>query len=400
MVRHGEKKSGRRWGAGDWGLVIAAIGVLVLALAINARLGAGTLERIATDSMDVHADFDTFRSSAEAMWEGRDPYDAGARLKNLNPPFWTVLLAPFGLMEPLVAYRWFVLITLVMTIGYLSWMSGELRLRGAPATLAVMMLLISSPLLATFALGQLYPVLALGLVGSWVADRREKPILAGAALGVVIAIKPSLLPVLLWPAARRRWRALMAAVASGAAATLLGVIVLGVGATFDWMRLLLDSPVSPYWDNASIPAAAARLFTENEFARNLATLPWAVGVAYALGLAVLALTAVKMRHDGEMLLWALVAASLLASPIAWHNYLVLLGPGILLLIARGRTAVAFFLLALQMIPPQWPLLWSGGTVLASLMLTLYLYILAAHWLALLAAEESEPRGSAVPGGGS
>jgi hypothetical protein len=82
----------------------------------------------------------------------------------------------------------------------------------------------------------------------------------------------------------------------------------------------------------------------------------------------------------------MVAVSLLASPIAWHNYLVLLGPGILLLLTRGRAATAFLLLALQFIPAQWPLIWEDrGTVVASLAMTLYLFILVAHWLALLAA---------------
>ena len=68
----------------------------------------------------------------------------------------------------------------------------------------------------------------------------------------------------------------------------------------------------------------------------------------------------RIRHGPEVGLWVLVAASLLASPIAWHNYLVLLGPGILLLLARGRAAPAFLLLALQSIPAQWPLLWNTG----------------------------------------
>src|ERR671911_556086 len=119
---------------------------------------------------------------------------------------------------------------------------------------------------------------------------------------------------------------------------------------------------------------------------NVATLPWMVGIGFALGIIAIILTTMRVRHGPEVGLWALVAASLLASPIAWHNYLVLLGPGILLLLARGRAAPAFLLLALQAIPAQWPLLWNQrGTVVASLALTLYLYILNAHWLALLAA---------------
>jgi hypothetical protein len=115
-------------------------------------------------------------------------------------------------------------------------------------------------------------------------------------------------------------------------------------------------------------------------------------VGYALGIAVVAATAMRIRGGGEAGLWALVAASLLASPIAWHNYLVLLAPGVLLLLARGRVAPALFLLALQAIPAQWPLLWNDeGTVAATFALTLYLYVLAAHWvLLLLATEPPEP----------
>jgi alpha-1,2-mannosyltransferase len=154
--------------------------------------------------------------------------------------------------------------------------------------------------------------------------------------------------------------------------------------------LLSDRSASPYWDNASLPGAAARLFTESEFAQHVAILPWTIPVAYALGIGAIAITAVRAGRGSEAGLWALVAASLLASPIAWHNYLVLLGPGILLLLARGSTAPAFLLLALQSIPGQWPLLWNQqGTVAVTLALTLYLYILLAHWLALLPAGKEQ-----------
>ncbi len=388
-------------GAGVWdaALVWVAFATLLVALGLDLRFGEGTLERISTSSMDVHADFDTFWRSAAALWEGRDVYDTGARLVNLNPPFWIVLISPLGLLEPLTAYRTFVLITLSVCVGYLAWMADELRLRGWWAVVGAAMLLLSSPLLATLALGQIYPVIALGLVAAWGADRREMPLASGFALGLVVAIKPSLAPVLLWPLARRRWRALVAALASAAAATLVGAVVVGPAATLDWLRLLFDSPLSPYWDNASLPSAAARLFTDNEFARPIVTLPWTVPLAYLLGIGAVIFTAAKIRHGPEAGLWALVAASLLASPIAWHNYLVLLGPGVLLLLARGWVAPGFLLLALQTIPPQWPLLWRGeGTVVATLALTLYLYILIVHWLALLAAgREREIVPEPVPG---
>ena len=381
----GVSKGGRSAG---WDAVMFTAGFWVLAASLWMQVGfmGAALGRIATESMQVHLDFDSFWRSARAMLEGRNIYDTGVELVNLNPPVWTVLISPLGLLEPITAYRVFFLFSLLIVVGYLAWTVEELRLRPGWTAVGVVMLLLSSPLLATLALGQVYPVLALGLVAAWMADRRDGQEISGAALGLVVALKPSLLPVLLWPLARRRWKTLLAALISGAVATLLGVIVLGPRETLDYIGVLGEQPVSAYWDNASLPSAAARLFTENPYAQNVATLPWMVGIGFALGIIAIVLTAMRVRHGPEVGLWALVAASLLASPIAWHNYLVLLGPGILVLLARGRAAPAFLLLALQSIPAQWPLIWNdSGTVAASLAMTLYLYILIAHWLALLAA---------------
>ena len=375
-------------------VVTAAVWVLALALWLDVRFMGGILSRISTEAMNVHGDFDTFWRSARAFWEGREVYATGADLENLNPPFWVLLISPFGLLEPLVAYRFFVLITLSITVAYLAWVADELRVRPAWAVIGGVMLILSSPLLATLALGQIYPILGFGLVVAWKADRRERQRISGAALGLVVAIKPTLAPVLLWPLVRRRWGTFLAAIVTGAAATLVGAVVVGFGATLDWLRLLSESSASPYWDNASLPSAAARLFTDNPYAQHVATWAWTIPVAYALGIAAIAFTATRTMWDAEAGLWALVAAALLASPIAWHNYLVLLGPGILLLLARGRIAPAFLLLALQAIPGQWPLLWNReGTVAATLALTLYLFILLVHWIVLL------PRWKEPAGGG-
>jgi alpha-1,2-mannosyltransferase len=369
-----------------WNAVAAvvAFGVLVSALWMYARSGFGALAGISSNSMVVHTDFDTFWHSAEALWDGRSIYDTGDRPANLNPPFWTLLISPLGLLEPLVAYRVFVLIMVMTSLTSLAWVAGELRLRTGWAVFGVGMLLLSSPLLETLALGQMYPLLALGLVAVWIADRWDRPKVSGVALGLVVAIKPLLAPVALWPLVRRRWGMLGATLASGGAATLVGIIVAGPGTTLDWLGVLASVRLDGTWDNASLPGAAARLFRENDFVEPIATLPWLEPAAYVLGIGIVVFTAFKARRGSEAGLWALVAASLLASPIAWHNYLLLLGPGILLLLARGRVATALLLLALQAIPPQWSEPWRGeSTVLAALALTLYFYILVAHWLAFL-----------------
>lgn len=367
-------------------LAVVIFGVFALSFGMSVVYIDITLDRLASKSMDVHADFDTFWRSAEALWQGDELYDTGARLSNLNPPLWTLIISPLGLLEPLQAYRIFTSATVVVMVGYLAWMARELRLGGGWTTITTGAFLVSSPLLATLALGQIYAFLTLGLVAAWSFDRRDMPLASGVALGLTIAIKPSLLPLLLWPLVRRKWNLFVAAGVTGALATLFAALVAGFEATFEWARLLMDSSVSPYWDNASLPAVAARLFTENEFAEEIALLPWTVPVAYALGFALVALTAWRARRDPSLGLWAIVAASLLVSPIAWHNYLMLLAPGVLLLVSRGYALLALLLLALQTIPSQWPLIWAGEqTVFASFMLTLYFYILFLHWISLLPA---------------
>ena len=232
-------------------------------------------------------------------------------------------------------------------------------------------------------------------MAAWVAYRRGKPGSSGVALGLVLAVKPQLAPVLLWPLARRRWRQFVMALAAGAAATLVGMLVTGPGALLGWVRFVASRQRDGYWDNNTLPAAAARLFRDNEFVEPVARLPWAEPAAYVLVIGLIVLTALWVRRDPGMGLWALVAASLLAPPVSWHNYLVLLGPGILLLLARGWTAPALLLLALQIIPPAWSEPWRHGSIVAAaLMLNLHLYILLAHWLVfVLAARKRVPTGS-------
>ena len=88
-------------------------------------------------------------------------------------------------------------------------------------------------------------------------------------------------------------------------------------------------------------------------------------------------------------MWALVAASLLASPVAWENYMLLLGPGILLLVARGWWGFALLLIALQAIPSEWRLVWQdANATVEALTLTLYCLVLIAYWLVFINAREA------------
>jgi hypothetical protein len=71
---------------------------------------------ISSGSMVVHIDFDVFWHSARAFWEGRNLYyDTGGRtaaqIRHLDPVHLTARA-----LEPLTAYRSFVLITVLATL--------------------------------------------------------------------------------------------------------------------------------------------------------------------------------------------------------------------------------------------------------------------------------------------
>jgi len=379
-------KTLKRWKVPEVFLVGSVLGILAFSFWLYGFLIFAYIGAIANGSMEPHLDFDVFLHSARALWEGGVVYSEHRGNINATPPVWTVLVAPLALLEPITAYRIFVLITILVTVGYVAWMADELELRLAWTIVGASMLFFSSPFLAELLYGQIYSLLALGLVAAWVADRRGKSTVSGVALGLVLAVKPQFAPVLLWPLVRRRWRTFVAALASGAAATLVGVVVAGPGALIDWLTYVSSRQPDGYWANNTIPGAAARLFRDNDWVEPLARLPWAEPLAYVIAVGIIILTALWVRHDPEMGLWALVAASLLAPPVSWHNYLVVLGPGILLLLARGRTLPALLLLALQVIPPYGVLLfYPPGSTVGALMLNLYLYILLVHWLVFMLA---------------
>jgi len=366
---------------------LLVLACLVVAAALQLTHPPALLALLPSPDMhELHPDFDTFRASAAALVQGGDIYDTPAKLRNLNPPLLAVLLTPFALLDALPAYRLFTVVSLLMVVGAVLVVARELRLTVGVTVAVVLVVLAASPLHGTLLLGQIYGLLLVGLVAGWVAERRGHPLLAAACYGVTVALKPSLGPLLLLPLVLRRWRPAVTGFGSAAAATLIGVLVAGPASGLEWLRIGLTEPVPDTADNASLPGLAVRL-----------GLPSAVGTV--LGLAVLAGTLAALGRWRRQVdpagtaPWAVLAAGLLMSPIAWHNYLMLLWPGMLLLLAvDGRTPYrpgrAGVLLAVAVIPVSWNALWPAGVGWALPGRTLYCVVLLAYWWVLLSASRS------------
>jgi len=391
-ARPGPPTSGRHLAAGLLVLLCVAV-----AVALQVAFPPGLVALLPSPDMhELHPDFDTFRASAVALVQGGDIYDTPAKLRNLNPPLLTVLLTPFALLDALPAYRLFVALTLLTVVGAVLVVARELRLTAGATTAVVLVVLASSPLHGTLLLGQIYGLLLVGLVAGWAAERRGHPLLAAACYGVTVALKPSLAPLLLLPLVVRRWRPAAVGLGAAAAASLVGALTAGPDSGLRWLRIGLTEPVPDTADNASLPGLAVRL-----------GLPSVVGTL--LGLAVLAATLFVLgRWHREAdprgidlagtAPWAVLAAALLMSPIAWHNYLMLLWPGVLLLLARGAAAPyrpgrAAVLLAVAVIPVSWNALWPAGEWWAVPGRMLYCAVLVAYWWVLLSSSGRRWRGT-------
>jgi hypothetical protein len=153
------------------------------------------------------------------------------------------------------------------------------------------------------------------LTEAWLAGRRGDAWSAGAWLAPVIALKPSLAPfALVLP-----WRTSILAAAGSAAATLVSVLILGVGPFQAWLALQswINWAAAPA--NASLWALAARLHHWRLADVSLASLPRVEVLLIALVCAGLALPILKTRGDRR---WVLAHLwSTLVSPLGWTQYL-------------------------------------------------------------------------------
>ena len=364
----------------DWAVAaVVILASIVTAVVLHVRHPDALVTLLpSTDMRELHVDFDTFWHSAVALVHGADIYETPAKLTNLNPPLLTVLLTPFAGLDALIGYRVFAGLTLLMVIGSVLAVAAVL-----------ITVLASSPLHGTLVLGQIYPVLMVGLVAGWIAERRGRPVLAAVLFGVTVALKPSLAPLLLLAAAQRRWLPFRAGLTAAAGATLLGVLVAGPTSGIEWLKIAFSEPVPDTVDNASLPGLVVRF-----------GLPPVLGAV--LGLAVLVGTLLWCGRNRDRIdpagtvPFAVLAAGLLCSPISWHNYLMLLWPGVLVLVTLGRGAAAAAALAVTVVPVSWNADWPPEGLVADLGRSLYCTILIGYWVLLLssAPRRAEPEESA------
>jgi len=242
-----------------------------------------------------------------------------------DPPTTVALLAPLSLLPYTTAWWLFFALSAMLLVG-VGYSTAKEVGWSRPIAVAVgaTMLITSAGRILLFR-NHMETILLLLLFLGWRALRRGRDLEVGVWWGFAAALKlfPALLIVGLFAA--RRTKAAVAAVIAAAAATGLGVTILGWDNTMLFIRDVL--PASKQWygalGNYSLLSFGTALAAE--------PLGWFLAAAGAAGLT----WWYWRRAETVDQVWVGgVAAMLLISPLSWLNYLVLAVPGVILIVHR------------------------------------------------------------------
>jgi hypothetical protein len=256
----------------------------------------------AGDSLDPHGIQDVFRF----------PYPAGA----------AVAMVPFGALP-------FGLAAAILTVLLVGATIASLRVLGVSDWRCYGVVFIWMTTLGAIRLGTLTPLLVLALAMAW--RYRDRTRIVAAAVAFAIVLKLFLWPLAVWLAATRRFAAAALTLVLAAAVTLLAWLAIGLDGLTDYpdlVRKLTDVVGDRGYSLDALAASAGG---------------GSAGVVLRMGAAAIALAAVVAvaRRGGDASGFALaLAAAVLATPIVWlHYFMLLLVP---IAIARPRLSPLWF----------------------------------------------------------
>jgi Glycosyltransferase family 87 len=260
------------------------------------------------------SDFGIFRTAARDVLHGRSPYPAphSHALAHFSafvyPPASALVFAP-AVALPVGAAR--VAILVLSVVG----MVAALRLLGVRDWRCYGLSLLSVPVVGSFTQGAFSPFLLLGAAAVW--RYRDRASAGGAAAALTVVAKLFLWPLAVWLVVRRRLRAAVSFVVVGAVAVVGGWAIVGFAGIGSYPHLLR------ILSRLEAPASYSPLAL---LGRGVAGSVWVTVLAFAAVVAAVALAA--RGPDGERRSFAVaIVGALLATPIVWlHYYVLLLAP--------------------------------------------------------------------------
>jgi len=278
-------------------------------------------------------DFGSFYASGLKIQNGENPYDpnseyifeinfsrvgAGGKMMNLNPPISVLLFRSLSRFDPHQALIVWQIISAILYIVIIFLLASTYKQNLRPGILLWAFSLAG--FWHTLVLGQIYILLLLFTVLGWIFLQRGKYIPAGIAIGLVVAIKPNFI---LWPIFllfSGYYVTFFISVLSGLIVSSIPIIFYGTKIYAQWLEASALHPETIIMPgNNSILGLTARF----------GSIPAGIIISVILVLILLIWSKRKSSDNIEKpeYVSALgIIASLLASPISWTGYTILLLP--------------------------------------------------------------------------
>jgi hypothetical protein len=288
----------------------------------------------------------TIYDPGKAVLHGQSPYpDAtlaslAGRPTFVYPPLLLWVDAPLALL-PILAAR--IVWTVVLEVAVAAAMA-VLRVRDWRCYAVA---LLSVPTLSGLIMGNVTIALVLGLALAW--RSRDRWLIGGITIGLVVAIKLLLWPLFVWLVATRRFRMAGTAVITGSVAALSSWAAIGFSGLSEYTHLLHIVATKTAGPRAfSIATLAHEAGLSSTLGHSLQRLCGAAAIGYALFAA--------RGQDGDRRAFsAALVGALVISPVVWLHYPALLLVPVAIMSPRLGPAWA--------VPGLfWPIIWTGGHV--------------------------------------
>ncbi len=373
-------------------ITVAAVGVWVLSAAYMAHFG---------DSW--HLDLRVYRDAAHSLTHGGHPfteYYTASHLPYTYTPFALAAMVPLSL-GPLGLAEWLwwalgaaslVWVLYLVSGETLAWDRG--RRLAVAALVAGVSTLALEPVRSNLDYGQINLVLMAMITTDLLAVRGRG---RGGLIGLATAVKLTPAVFAGWFLVRRRWRALVTAVAVAAAVTGLGWLVMPSASTTYWLHEVTDaSRVGPVANVSN--QSWNGLLHRAPFSGGAGTgAAWAVLAVATLALGLVLCGLVLARGGRADAVLVLALTELLASPVSWSHHWswLAVAPFVAVGLWPVHRTVAVLLCVLTAVGGAAPYLWAGhGPVrfVAANSLVLSGAVVLVAWLA------AEIRGVVANGG--
>jgi alpha-1,2-mannosyltransferase len=272
-------------------------------------------------------DWEIFRGAARSALHGHSPYpaaDPSALVHNdrfVYPPVTALLVSPLAVLPDLAGR----VLVLLLALGCVPL---ALRLLGVRDWRCYGLAFLTTPVLDTVSLGALSSAMLLGVAAAW--RYRDRPYVAAPVTALTVVAKLFAWPLFVWLLATRRLRTAVGAAAVAVVLLLGGWAAIGFAGLHDYPHLLRVLSRVEAVQSYSLVG----LFRLEGGAVTALTALLAVAVVVAVVLAA------RGPEGDRRALTVAVAGALLATPVVWLHYLVLLFVPIAL--ARPRLSALWF----------------------------------------------------------